>query len=81
MGTKSAPFVFRDADRLPSAGPSDRDRSYDPERQLWIDDESGEAWVLRQAQLQQDARARTQYGETLITQTTEGSDKSEDALI
>lgn len=77
MSEQSTPFVFRDADRLPTSEALDRGRSYDPKRQLWIDDETGEAWVLYQARLQQGDRSRTRYGETLITQTTEGIDESE----
>lgn len=77
MGSQAVPFVFRNPDRLSSRGTPDQDRSYDPNRQLWIDEDSGEAWVLQQARLQQGARLPTRYGETLITQTTEGIDKSE----
>lgn len=77
MSETSAPFVFRDADRLPKPEPSDRGSSYDPRRQLWTDDETGEALVRHQAQLQRGGRSSTRFGETLITQTTEGVDKSE----
>lgn len=77
MSEQSAPFVFRNADRLPRPEPSDRGRCYDPERQLWVDSATREAWVLHQARLQQDARSSTRFGETLQTRTAEGIDKSE----
>ena len=58
----------------PESAPSPK-HVYDNERQLWIDKRSGEPLVTSM----QSQMKTTQFGETTITETREGADRSESA--
>jgi hypothetical protein len=72
------PFVARYRTRLPpSAAPSPQQK-YDGARQLWLDVASGEPLVThRIAQRSGAAVAASEFGETLLTKTSEGADQAE----
>lgn len=67
------PFVLLGRKKLPPESTPSPEHEYDRHRQLWIDRISGEPLVSRMHGHAQP----TQFGETTITETREGTDQSE----
>jgi hypothetical protein len=71
------PFVARHRTPLrsdPKAGP---EHYYDPLEQLWVSADSGEPLVMRHIGTARSALGGSQFGETMMTKTSEGVDQSE----
>lgn len=71
------PFVLRTRVLLPPDPQPSNSESYDRDRQLWIDVTSGEPLVTRLA----SGLRVSQFGETTLTETREGADQQELALL
>jgi hypothetical protein len=78
---RSIPFVLRHLTALPAAPAPGPAQEYDPLRQLWISVESGRPLVIEHAEERATARAirNSQFGETVMTKTQEGTDQTEAA--
>ena len=71
------PFVARRRTPLrsdPKAGP---EHHYDPLQQLWVSADSGEPLVVRHIRAARSALGGSQFGETVVTRSSEGVDQSE----
>ena len=72
---KVEPFVLRNKQLLPAETAPKPWEVYDPERQLWVDAQSGEPLVGRGGfQDAKDLRG-SEFGETTLTKTAEGADQ------
>ena len=69
------PCILLGRKRLPPERAPSPEHGYDNERQLWIDKRSGEPLVTSM----RSQVKTTQFGETTITETREGADRSESA--
>ena len=67
------PFILLGRKKLPPETPPSDDHTYDSDRQLWIDKASGQPLVCRMRGHAQP----TQFGETTMTETREGADRTE----
>ena len=78
MSTGTAePLVLKERVHVGKDPAPSGSETYDPKRQLWIDEDTGEPLVL-----QLSGRVTgTRFGETTITETKEGADQSEVATI
>ncbi|WP_313242381.1 hypothetical protein [Stenotrophomonas sp.] len=68
------PFVLKSRKPIPGHVP-DPSRVFDPKRQLWILRDSGLPVVSEHAR--PNSRQRSDWGETVMTKTSEGIDQSE----
>jgi len=78
---KIEPFVLKNKQLLP---PEKAPRSweiYDSERQLWIDANSGAPLVQRANVQGENSLSTTEFGETALTKTREGTDQSESSTV
>jgi hypothetical protein len=74
----SLPFVALHWTPLPPSAVPGPQQRYDGGRQLWVDVASGEPLVSRRiAQRESTAIAASEFGETILTRTSEGADQSE----
>ena len=67
------PFILRGRRKLPPESAPSANEVYDEHQQLWIDRTTGEHLVRRM----QAGSNPTQFGETTMTETREGTDQSE----
>ena len=70
------PYILQGRKKLPPESPPAPEHVYDNDRQLWIDRNSGAPLV---SSMRTQAQP-TQFGETTITETREGADRSEGAV-
>ena len=71
------PFVARSRKRLCAPAPAGPEHLYDGARQLWLCARTGDPLVLRHAQHSVALLAASEFGETSLTKTIEGTDQSE----
>ena len=70
------PYILRGRKKLPPESAPSPDHVYDSTRQLWIDKNSGAPLVLAMRR----GAEPTQFGETTLTETREGVDRTEGAV-
>ncbi len=71
------PFVVRQRTPLPACASAAPEHHYDPVQQLWISLDSGEPLVLRRIRDAHSRLVASEFGETIVTRTVEGTDQSE----
>lgn len=76
---ESVPFVLRGRTPLPPQPEPGPHHRYDGQRQLWLSATSGDPLVLEYARRREGGphADRSPYGETLLTKTQEGTDRTE----
>jgi hypothetical protein len=70
------PYILLGRKKLAPENPPSAEEAYDEQRQIWIDRNSGEPLVSRLRAGGQPTR----FGETTLTETREGADRSENAV-
>jgi hypothetical protein len=70
------PYILLVRKKLPRERPPSPNHVYDDLRQLWIDKKSGMPLVSCMR-----THARSQFGETTLTETREGADQTEGAAL
>ena len=71
------PYILRGRKKLPADSAPSPDQVYDSGRQIWIDKTSGVPLVLGMRTRLQP----TKFGETTLTETREGVDRTEGAVF
>jgi len=71
------PFVARQRTPLPATDSAGTTHHYHPLHQLWVSAKSGEPLVVGHVRSRHAPLARSEFGETSLTRTSEGADQSE----
>lgn len=71
------PFVLKGRESLPSETKASEAEKYDPVKQIWVDAASGKPLVEAMA----GRSTSSQFGETVLTETSEGVDCTEMAQL
>jgi hypothetical protein len=71
------PFAARHRTPLPPTETPARAHRYDPIQQVWVCATSGEALVVHYMKHRSHPLDASEFGETILTRTSEGADQSE----
>lgn len=77
MERSQVPFVAWESTKLRADQEPAPDHQYDPKRQLWIERESGRPLVSQRRDRPAATFQASEFGETLLTKTSEGVDQTE----